>query len=419
MDTPGFASPAAAAGLEGVRALLLVENLSVPADPRVWPEALALREAGLDVTVVCPRGTTRDREAHEVVDGVEIHRYRPRPAQRAAGYAVEYATAAVNMALLAGRLAAKRRFDIVHGSNAPDLLLPAVSFLKLRGSRFVFDQHDLAPELYQTRFERGQDAGYWLLRALERVSFALADVVISPNESYRSVAITRGGRYLLDVFVVRNAPDEKRVYRVPAEPSLAAGKPHLISYLGAIAPQDGVDHALHALAQLRDRRDDWHAIFMGDGPAVPSLRELATELQLDGRIEFSGWADGDYLRAVLSTSAVCLAPEPSGPLNDASTLIKIAEYMSIGAPVVCYDLPESRATAREAALYASRNDPGSLADQIAALLDAPDLRARLGDEGRRRVREQLSWARSKPVLLDAYRRALAMDEPVAGSTPTC
>jgi glycosyltransferase involved in cell wall biosynthesis len=392
--------------LEGAHVLLLVENLSVPADPRVWPEALALREAGMEVTVVCPRGTTRDRDRHEVREGVEIHRYPLRPASGALGYVAEYAGAAARTAWLTGKLAARKPIDVVHASNPPDILLLAVSYLKLQGTRFLFDQHDLAPELYEARFGRGHDPLYWLLRGFERTAFALADVVVSPNESYRRLAISRGGKAPDDVVVVRNAPDESRLYRVPPDPALARGKPHLISYLGAMAPQDGVEHAFRALAHLRQTRDDWRAIFMGDGPSLPSLRDLAQRLDLGDLVEFAGWVEGDYVRSVLSSSSVCVAPEPSSPLNDVSTLIKIAEYMAVGAPVACYDLTESRATAGDAALYAKPSDPKSLAACISTILDSPELRERLGSEGERRLHEQFSWRRSKAALLDAYRRAL-------------
>lgn len=369
----------------------------------------------MDVTVVCPRGAERDRAAYEVRDGVEIHRYPLPTARGTLGYLTEFALAGVHTARLAARLAARQPFDVVHASNPPDILLLAVSFMKLRGSRFVFDQHDLAPEVYEARFERGHDALHWLLRGLERGSYALADVVISPNESYRRLAISRGGKDPADVFVVRNAPDESRLYRVEPDPGLSRGKPHLISYLGAMAPQDGVDHAFHALAHLRQSRDDWHAVFMGDGPSLPELRDLARRLDLDGLVEFPGWVDGDYMRTVLSTSTVCLAPEPSSVLNDVSTLIKIAEYMAVGAPVVCYDLHESRATAGDAALYATPNDPTSLAACISTVLDSPELRDRLGREAERRVREQLSWTRSKAALLDAYGRALRVEQGLSGT----
>jgi glycosyltransferase involved in cell wall biosynthesis len=390
-----------------IRTLLVVENLSVPADRRVWQEALTLRGAGMDVTVVCPQGAERDTQLREVREGVEIHRYPLRAAGGPVGYAAEYATAFLRVARLARRLARTAPFDVVHVANPPDVLLAAVWPLRRRGTALVLDHHDLAPELYQSRFGRGRDPVYLGLRALERLNFALADVVIATNDSYRELAISRGGKEPDDVIVVRNAPDPSRLRRVEPNPDLARGKRHLIAYLGAMAPQDGVDQALQALKVLKQKRDDWHAIFMGDGPSLAGLSRLSDELGLTGAVEFTGWADDNVFIPVLSTADVCLSPEPSSPLNDVSTMIKIAEYMAFGVPVVCYDLRESRATAADAALYARPNDTASYAAAIETLLDDEDVRERLGKAGERRVRERLSWPTSERELLRAYERAIA------------
>ena len=379
----------------------------MPADRRVWQEALALTRAGMDVTVVCPQGIERDREPYELREGVEIHRYPLRPARGPVGYAAEYTTAFLRIARIVGRLARVSRFDVVHVANPPDVLLAAVWPLRRQGAALVLDHHDLAPELYRSRFGRGRDPVYLGLRALERLNFALADVVIATNESYRRLAIGRGGKDPDDVIVVRNAPDLARMRRVAREPALARGKRHLLAYLGAMAPQDGVDEALRALALLRDKRDDWHAIFMGDGPSLIDVTRLSDELGLADVVEFTGWTGEDVFIPVLSSADVCLSPEPSSPLNDVSTMIKIAEYMAFGVPVVCYDLRESRATAADAALYARPNDPRSYAAAIDTLLDDAELRARLGQIGQRRVRERLSWESSERELLRAYERAIA------------
>jgi glycosyltransferase involved in cell wall biosynthesis len=387
------------------RTLLVVENLSVPADRRVWQEALALTRAGMHVTVICPQGIARDLDSYELREGVEIHRFPLRAAGGAAGYVAEYATAFVRVAHFVRRLARTSRFDVVHVANPPDILLAAVWPLRRRGAALLLDHHDLAPELYRSRFGRGRDPVYLGLRALERLNFALADVVIATNESYRELAISRGGRDPDDVIVVRNAPDLARLRRVDSNPELARGKRHLLAYLGAMAPQDGVDHALRALAVLRERRADWHAIFMGDGPSLVDLSRLSDELGLTDLVEFTGWADEDVFMPVLSSADVCLSPEPSSPLNDISTMIKVAEYMAFGASVVCYDLRESRATAADAALYARPNDPRSYAAAIDTLLDDGEMRERLGRIGERRVRECLSWERSERELLRAYERA--------------
>ncbi len=271
------------------RALVLVENLSVPFDRRVWQECGALTRAGFAVSVICPQGRKRDREPFERREGVEIHRYPLRAATGGpAGYAREYGTALLATRRLALRLARQAPFDVVQACNPPDLLLPAVRVLRRRGAAFVFDHHDLVPELYESRFERGRDLLYRLTLAAERSTFRLADVVIATNESYRRVALERGGKRPEDVFVVRSAPDLARFAPVDPDPALRREDGHLLAYLGVMGPQDGVDHALRALALLRDRRDDWRAIFVGDGDVQPAMKELAGRLGLDDRVEFPG-----------------------------------------------------------------------------------------------------------------------------------
>jgi glycosyltransferase involved in cell wall biosynthesis len=361
------------------------------------------------VTVVSPQGLKRDREPFEVLEGVEIHRFPLRFAGGGPlGYAREYSTALWHTWRLVRRLARERRFHVVHACNPPDLLLLATRSLKRRGVRLVFDQHDLVPELYLARFERGEDLMYRGTLALERLSYRLADVVIATNESYRRAAIERGGKRLEDVFVVRNAPDLTRFRPTEPEPALKAGKPYLLAYLGVMGPQDGVDHALRALALLNDRRTDWHAIFIGEGDVYPEMKRLSSELGLDGLAEFTGrLPDEDVLR-ILTTADVCLAPDPLSPLNDVSTMTKIVEYMAMSRPLVSYDLTEARVSAGDAAVYAKPNDEADFARCIEALLDDEHLRRRMGELGRRRVEESLSWKFSERQLVAGYEHALAL-----------
>jgi glycosyltransferase involved in cell wall biosynthesis len=386
--------------------LVLTQNTSLPGDRRVWSEIRSLRAAGYDVSAICPRQAGPADAPFELREGVHIHRYRqPYWAGRLRGYLLEYGVSFWHTHRLARRLAAEGRFDFVQARNPPDFLLLAVLFLKRRGARFFFDHHDLAPELYLARFEGRRSPLYWIARVLERLSFAAADFVLATNESVKRVAVERGGKRPEEVFVVRSGPDIEAFAPVDPDPSLKRGRAHLIAYEGEMNPQDGIDHALYALADLGRRRDDWHAVFAGDGDALRGLRGLTEELGLTDRVEFTGWLSDLDLRRLLCSSDVCLVPDPKNPLSDASTLMKIAEYMAMGRAIVSYDLTESRVTAGEAALYARPNDPADLARAVNQLLDDPELRAELGALGRRRVEESLSWQHSERVLLAAYRAA--------------
>ena len=384
------------------RTLILVENLSVPFDRRVWQESTTLRDAGWEVHVICPQGTNRDTELEAVVDGVHIHRYPLRAATGGpAGYLREYGSALWHTFRLARRIGP---VDVVHACNPPDLLFLVARALRRRGAKFVFDHHDLVPELYLSRFGRGKDLLYRAVCALERATFRAADVVLSTNESYRDVALTRGDKQPGDVFVVRSAPAGGRFQQVPPEPALKRGKPHLLCYLGVMGPQDGVDYALRALAKLRDELDrtDWHAVFVGSGDAFDAMVRLTHDLRLDDRVEFTGRIpDADLVR-YLSTADVCLAPDPANPLNDVSTMNKIMEYMAMRRPIVSFDLREARVSAGGAAVYAPPNDESAFAKLVDRLLDDPAGRRRMGDIGAARVAGPLSWANSAEALLRAY-----------------
>ncbi len=391
------------------RILVLVENLSVPFDRRVWQESRALVEAGHEVVVMCPRGTKRDTEPHAVIEGVEIHRY---PLEAATGgplgYVKEYGAALFHSLRLAFRAGRTGRFDVIHACNPPDLLFLVALPFKVRGTRFLFDHHDLVPELFESRFG-GKGLLYKVSVVMERLTFAMADVVISTNESYREVAIRRGRMAPEHVHVVRSAPDLSRFTPVPPDPSLKRGKPHLVCYLGVMGPQDGVDYALRAIARLRDDlgRDDVHAAFIGSGDAFDDLVALSRELGLEDRVEFTGRVPDATVQAYLSSADVCLAPDPLNPLNDVSTMNKIVEYMAMSRPIVSFDLREARVSAGDAALYATPNDEGEFASLVAELLDDPARRAQMGALGRERVERSLSWSTSRERLLEAYADVLS------------
>ncbi len=401
--------------MAATRVLILLQNEPVPSDRHVWNQATALVRGGYEVTVVCPQGEKRDRDAVDHRDGVAIHRYRPLPAGgRAVGFALEYLAALWSIHRLAARLGRGNPFDLVHACSPPDFLLLAALGLRRRGARFVFDHHDLTPELYRTRFGGGLVHRVTLIA--EQVGFRLADVVLSVNDSYRRVAIERGHRDPADVAVVRTGPDLGRFQPTDPDPELRRGRRHLLSYAGVMGPQDGVDEALRSLAALRAQRQDWHAVFMGDGEVVGEMRALAGELGIAEHVEFTGWVEHETIARVLSSSDVCLAPDPSNPLNDVSSMIKISEYMAISRPIVSFDLTESRFGAGSAAAFASPGDHAAFAGLVSELLDDPDRRAAMGSAGRARVEELLAWKHQERSLLAAYDRALARG-PVRESWP--
>lgn len=381
------------------RALLISENAPVPGDRRVWNEARALAEAGWETTIVC--AAAAGQLASETVEGIEIHRYRLRPARGTLGYAREYAVALWRISRLVRRLQRERPFDVVHAANPPDFLLLAALPARRRGARLVFDHHDLTPELFRTRFGR-TGLVHRILLAVERRAMRSADAVISTNDSYRRIAIERGGVAAESVFVVRNGPDLERFRPVPPDPTLRRGRAHLLAYLGMMGPQDGIDHALRALTALRAQRgEDWHAVFVGEGEVRAEMEDLAAELGIAEAVEFAGWCGDEEIRRILSSADVGIEPDPPGPLNDSSTMIKVAEYMAMGCPVAAYDLPETRVTAGPAAAYAPTPTPDALAHCLHELLEDPERRREMGESGRKRVVD-LSWQRSTPSLLAAY-----------------
>ncbi|MEV3902903.1 glycosyltransferase family 4 protein [Mycobacterium sp. NPDC050551] len=391
--------------------LVLVENLSVPFDRRVWQESRALVDAGHYVTVICPRGTKQDTEDEVTIDGVRILRYSLRPAVGGpVGYLREYSVALWHTMRLALAVNRRHPVDVVHSCNPPDLFFVVAVMLRiLGGARSVFDQHDLVPELFLSRFGSGGRTLYWFTRALERLTFLCADAVISTNESYRRVAIERGKMRPDRVTVVRSAPDLARFVQRAADPGLRNGKSYLGAYLGVMGPQDGVDYALRAIAHLRHElgRDDVHFVFMGAGDAFDTMVALSEELGIADVVEFTGRVPDEYVQRCLSSADICLSPDPKNPLNDVSTMNKVVEYMAMAKPLVSFDLVEARVSAGDAAVYVPANDEIAFAVAIGELLDQPDRRAAMGRYGRDRVERELSWETSRENLLTFYRDVFA------------
>ena len=390
--------------------LVIVENLSVPFDRRVWAESLALAEAGYKVSVICP---ARPREArHEILDGVSIYRYRaPREASGAIGYLWEYSYSLIAAFLLSLKVRRREGFDVIQACNPPDILFMIARFHKLFGrKRFIFDHHDLSPELFSLRYDpKRRSLMHSALLWLERCTFKAADVVIATNESYKSVAVNRGKKHPDTVFVVRNGPNLGRFQPVTPNPDLRNGREHLVCYVGVMADQDGLDYLLHAINHVVNarRREDVTFALIGSGDSVDGLKALAVELGISDYVVFTGRISDADLVEHLSTADVCVVPDPYNDFNDKCTFIKIAEYMAMKKPVVSFDLTESRFTAGDAAVYVENNDAEQFGREIIELIDDPRRREAMGEFGIKRVREVLAWEHSKRHLWNAYEKALA------------
>ena len=391
--------------LAGRKVLIIVENLPVPFDRRVWQEARTLRRAGADVTVICPTG--KDAEAREeVLEGVRILRHpMPTDAESPLGYLVEYGTALFWEFTLACRVFFGRGFDVIQGCNPPDLIFLVALPFKLLGRRYVFDHHDINPELFEVKFG-GRGLLWRALCWVERLTFATADVCIATNDSYRAIAMSRGRKRPEDVFVVRSGPDLSRVRRVAPEPRWRNARRHMVGYVGVMGDQEGLDLLLQSVEHIvRARgRDDVQFCLVGGGSSLAKLKSMCTQMGLDDYVTFTGRAPDQTLFEVLSTADVCVNPDRVNPMNDKSTMNKIVEYMAMGQPIVQFEVAEGRVSAGGSSLYAKPDDPVDMADKLLALLDDPEARARMGAIGQARVGEELSWAHQAPKLIAAYQR---------------
>ena len=386
------------------RVLIIVMNLPVPFDRRVWLECQALTANGYDVTVVCPRG--KDSKRFEVIDGVAIHTYRPyAPGGGFVGFALEYAHAFVSTARLALRARRRGRFDVLQACNPSDILWPLARWLRRRdGTRFLFDHHDLCPELYESRFPDGSRLPHRGLLLLERETFRAADRVTSTNESYARVAVERGAKRPEHVTVVRTGPDPERLKPGPADPARRRGRAHLVAYLGVMGPQDGVDIALEAADLIVNdlRRRDVTFCFMGAGDCYDELVARRDRLGLQDFVELPGRVPDETVTSVLSSADLGLCPDPKNALNDVSTMNKTMEYMAFGLPVVAFDLRETRVSAQEAATYVEPNDRAAFARTVVELLDDPARRAEMGRRGRQRVESELAWEHQKGAYVAVF-----------------
>ena len=387
------------------KVLIIVENLPVPFDRRVWQEARALKAAGAEVSVISPTGKGFT-ETYECLEGIHVYRHPlPVEANSAAGYAREYGAALYHQMRLAFKVWRRHGFDTLHGCNPPDLIFLIALPFKLMGKRYVFDHHDINPELYEAKFDR-RDVFWRLMRLFEWLTFKTANVVISTNESYKRIAIERGGKRPDDVFVVRSGPDLSRVRHAEPNAALRKGRRHLVGYVGVMGEQEGIDLLLEAARYIVHDlgRDDVQFCLAGAGPSLESLKADAVRLGVADAVTFMGRVPDAELFEMLSTADVCVNPDRVNPMNDKSTMNKILEYMALGKPIVQFEVTEGRVSAGEASLYAKPNDPKDFAEKVLELLADPAACARMGAFGRHRVETQMAWTYEVPNLIAAYQR---------------
>lgn len=411
------------------KVLMFVEN-AYPNDTRVKNEADALTSAGYSVTVIGMRKSGQSR--FEVVKGVNVYRLprlelfqktpieNPTLVQRVSlkvksllGYTSEYLYFSSACLCMSVYIAFKHGFDVIHAHNPPDTLWVAAFPWRLVGKKYIFDHHDLCPELYRSRYGAKHDFTATVLQWIEWVNLKLANVLIATNESYKAIQIQRGGRKPKSIFVVRNGPNQKRMAEAQPTPRLRAMNKSILVYIGSLNPQDGVDYLIRALKHLVYdlKREDFYCVIMGNGDSLQDLRDQAKALKLEKFVELTGWISDEELQANLAAADICMDPDPSSPLNDVSTWIKVMEYMAASKPIVTFDLKETRYSAREAAIYVQPNDELAFAKATAQLMDDPTLREKMARYGRERVERELQWSVVSKNLVAAY-ESLRPENPI-------
>jgi len=390
------------------KVLIIVENMSVPFDPRVWKEASSLQKNGFEVTVLCPR-TKGQEQGHEVIDGIHIYRHRlPQEGHGLFGYLLEYSCALFWEFLYSWWIYLRHGFHVIQACNPPDnIFLVALPF-KLLGVKFIFDHHDASPELYLAKYNN-RGFLYKVQVWLEKMSYRSSDVVMTTNGSYRDLAITRGGLDPADVFIVRNGPDCESFKAIAPNPALKYNKPYLVGYVGTMSTQEGLDILLDVALHIKSLgRRDVHFTCVGRGPGLAELQQMVKDKNLEDIVNFTGRVPFELLLEILSTADVCVNPDRPCEMNDISTMHKIMEYMAVGKPIVQFDLKEGKISAQQASLYANVQDQvADFSAKILWLLENEGERKRMGEFGLARVQKELAWEYSVQNLLAAYNRALS------------
>lgn len=385
------------------KVLIIVENLPSPFDRRVWQEATSLTTAGYLVSIICPTGKGYEKK-YELIEGIHIYRHNlPLEAEGALGYLLEYSIALFWEFVLAWKILFKHGFDVIHACNPPDNIFLVASVFKLLGKKFLFDHHDINPELYEAKFGR-RDFFYKVMLFWERMTFRLADISIATNESYKAIAVERGSMEPANVYVVRSGPKLDRLKIIPPVEKLKMGRQYLVGYVGVMGAQEGIDHLLQAVRYIvyEKNRTDIHFGLVGGGTSLGEMKKYALEIGVADYVTFTGRVPDQEMLEMLNTADVCVNPDIYNEMNDKSTMNKIMEYMALGKPIVQYDLKEGKFSAQDASLYAIRNNADDLAEKIVGLIDDPKRRLAMGEFGRERVVKELSWSFEESKLLKAY-----------------
>ena len=387
----------------GRKILIIVENLPVPFDTRVWQEATTLVKNGYTVSVICPKGKGYEKE-EEVLAGVHVYRHDLKTEGSGfVGYVKEYGSALYHEIRLAKKIYKEIGFDVIHGCNPPDDIYMVAKHFRKYGVRYVFDHHDICPELFEAKFgKRGllYKSQLWL----ERQTYRHAAFAFVTNESYKRIAIERGGMDPAKVYVLRSGPRLERLRIQEPKPELKKGRKYMVGYLGVIGKQEGIPYLLEAARYIRNElhRDDICYGIVGGGTSLEELKTLSVSMGIDDIVTFTGRAPDDIMLDYLNTADICVNPDEYNPMNDKSTMNKVLEYMALGKPIVQFDLIEGKYSAKEASVYANPNDAVDMAKKIVELLDNPQKRQEMSVYGRKRIVEELSWEHTSKALLAGY-----------------
>ena len=388
------------------KVLIIVENLPVPFDTRVWQEATTLAANGYTVSVISPKGKGYTAEK-EMIDGVHVYRHDlPTEGNGAIGYLKEYSTALREEIRLAKKVYKEVGFDVIHGCNPPDDIYLVAKHFKKYGVKYVFDHHDFCPELFEAKFGHTSGPLYFSQIFMERQTYKNCTFAFVTNESYRKIAIERGKMDPEKVIVLRSGPKLERMKIQPPVESIKRGKKYMVGYLGVIGQQEGIEYILEAAKYCKEvlNRNDIFWGIVGGGPHVTALKEQCTQMGLDDCVEFTGRVPDQQLLDYLNTADVCVNSDTYNSMNDKSTMNKILEYMALAKPIVQFELTEGHYSAQEASLYAEQNNAKDMADKIIYLLENPEVRKKMGEFGRNRVVNELSWEHTSKALLEGYEK---------------